>query len=205
MVCRSVFRCVLFIFKENKRKGPQKNKNRIFLNEQTERARSKHTRTFGTGQRADRPHGTPTERIVPVGVARGAGGADGQTARSQIHHFFCWRDQRATQPATENRKKTTTTSYQGPAADQLPMKPLHFCVVYAPTFLLLLGRGAARGLVAGLLGHGDGRDDASLAPQAALLLLLLQVLQDVLGPLVGARHRPRREGFLQKRAGGKRG
>lgn len=53
-----------------------------------------------------------------------------------------------------------------------------------PTFLLLLRRGAAGGLVAGLLGHGDGRDDAGLAAQPPLLLLLLEVLQDVLGPLV---------------------
>lgn len=65
-----------------------------------------------------------------------------------------------------------------------------------PTFLLLLGRRAAGGLVAGLLGHRDGGDDAGLAAQPPLLLLLLQVLQDVLGPLVGAGHRPRREGFL---------
>lgn len=73
-----------------------------------------------------------------------------------------------------------------------------------PTFLLLLGRRAAGGLVAGLLSHWDGRDDAGLAAQPPLLLLLLQVLQDVLGPLVGARHRPRREGFLAEKGKGKR-
>ena len=77
--------------------------------------------------------------------------------------------------------------------------------VVAPTFLLLLGRGAAGGLVAGLLGHGDGRDDAGLAAQAPLLLLLLEVLQDVLGALVGARHRPRREGFLSRGTAGEGG
>lgn len=70
-----------------------------------------------------------------------------------------------------------------------------FSITYAsvagsPTFFLLLRRGAARGLVAGLLSHGDGSDDAGLAAQTPLLFLLLQVLQDVLGPLVGARHRP---------------
>lgn len=65
------------------------------------------------------------------------------------------------------------------------------------TLLLLLGRRAARGLVAGLLSHRDGGDDAGLAAQASLLFLLLQVLEDVLGSLVGARHRPRREGFLE--------
>lgn len=87
----------------------------------------------------------------------------------------------------------------------IPIKRFsYFCVIsYArvpgsPTFFLLLGRRAARGLVAGLLSHGDGRDDAGLAAQAPLLFLLLQVLQDVLGPLVGARHRPRREGFLKR-------
>lgn len=68
-----------------------------------------------------------------------------------------------------------------------------------PTFLLLLRRRAARGLVAGLLSHGDGRDDAGLAAQTPLLLFLLQVLEDVLGSLVGARHRPRGEGFLKRR------
>lgn len=83
------------------------------------------------------------------------------------------------------------------------IKRLHFCILHvcvpgSPTFFLLLGRGAARGLVARLLGHGDGRDDAGLAAQTPLLFLLLQVLQDVLGPLVGARHRPRREGFLER-------
>lgn len=67
-----------------------------------------------------------------------------------------------------------------------------------PTFLLLLGRGAAGGLVTGLLSHRDGGDDAGLAAQPPLLLLLLQVLQDVLGALVGARHGPGREGFLQR-------
>lgn len=46
----------------------------------------------------------------------------------------------------------------------------------SPTFFLLLWRGATRGLVAGLLNHGDGRDDASLAAQPPLLLFLLQVL-----------------------------
>ena len=64
-------------------------------------------------------------------------------------------------------------------------------VAASPTFFLLLRRRAARGLVAGLLSHGDSCDDAGLATQTPLLLLLLQVLQDVLGPLVGARHRPR--------------
>lgn len=49
--------------------------------------------TFGAGHRSDRPHGAAAERVVPVGVAGGAGGADGQTARCQVHHFFCWRDQ----------------------------------------------------------------------------------------------------------------
>lgn len=58
------------------------------------------------------------------------------------------------------------------------------------TFFLLLRRGATRGLVAGLLNYGDGGDDASLAAQAPLLLLLLQVLEDMLGPLVGARYGP---------------
>ena len=72
-------------------------------------------------------------------------------------------------------------------------------VAASPTFFLLLRRRAARGLVAGLLSHGDSCDDAGLATQTPLLLLLLQVLQDVLGPLVGARHRPRREGFLEGR------
>lgn len=58
------------------------------------------------------------------------------------------------------------------------------CVPGSPTFFLLLGRGAARGLVAGLLSHRDGRDDAGLAAKAPFLFLLLQVLQDVLGSLV---------------------
>lgn len=75
---------------------------------------------------------------------------------------------------------------------------INACVPGCPTFFLLLRRGAARGLVAGLLSHGDGRDDAGLAAQTPLLFLLLQVLQDVLGSLVGARHCPRREGFLEK-------
>lgn len=59
-------------------------------------------------------------------------------------------------------------------------------MVGSPTFFLLLGRGAACGLIAGLLSHRDGRDDAGLAAQTPLLFLLLQVLQNVLGPLVGA-------------------
>lgn len=59
-------------------------------------------------------------------------------------------------------------------------------ILVAPTFLLLLRWRAARGLVAGLLSHGDGRDDARLAAQTALFLLLLQVLEDMLGSLVGA-------------------
>ena len=62
----------------------------------------------------------------------------------------------------------------------------YVCVAGSPTFFLLLRRRAARGLVAGLLSHRDGRDDAGLSTQTPLLLLLLQVLQDVLGPLVGA-------------------
>lgn len=74
-----------------------------------------------------------------------------------------------------------------------------------PTFFLLLGRRAAGGLVAGLLGEGNGGDDAGLPPQPPLLLLLLQVLQDVLRPLVRARHRPRRERLLQGEGGGSRG
>lgn len=73
----------------------------------------------------------------------------------------------------------------------------------SPTFFLLLRRGATSGLVAGLLDDGDGGDDASLAAQTPLLLLLLQVLEDVLGPLVGTRHGPRREGFLGKRERGR--
>lgn len=68
----------------------------------------------------------------------------------------------------------------------------------SPTFFLLLRRGATSGLVASLLNYGDGGDDASLAAQPPLLLLLLQVLEDVLGPLVRTRHGPRREGFLGK-------
>lgn len=75
----------------------------------------------------------------------------------------------------------------------------YVCVAGSPTFFLLLRRRAACGLVAGLLSHGNGRDDAGLATQTPLLLLLLQVLQDVLSPLVGARHRPRRKGFLEGR------
>lgn len=73
---------------------------------------------------------------------------------------------------------------------------LQHSMAVPPTFLLLLGRGAAGGFIAGLLGHGDGCDDAGLAPKTPLLLLLLQVLQDVLGTLVGARHGPRRERLL---------
>lgn len=71
------------------------------------------------------------------------------------------------------------------------------CVPGSPTFFLLLGRRAARGLIAGLLSHRDGRDDAGLAAQTPFLFFLLQVLQDVLGSLVGARHRPCRERFLE--------
>ena len=70
-------------------------------------------------------------------------------------------------------------------------------VVFLPTFLLLLWWGAAARLVAGLLSHRDGGDDAGLAAQTSLLLFLLQVPQDVLRPLVGSGHGPRREGLLQ--------
>lgn len=56
------------------------------------------------------------------------------------------------------------------------------------TFLLLLWRRTAGGLIAGLLRDGDGGDDAGLPAQTPLLLLLLQVLQDVLRPLVGPGH-----------------
>lgn len=52
-----------------------------------------HFSTFSTGQRADRPYRAPAERVVPVGVAGGAGWADRQTSWCQVHHFFCWRDQ----------------------------------------------------------------------------------------------------------------
>lgn len=118
--------------KKTKEKDPKKIKIEFFLNEQTERARSKHTRTFGAGQRADRPHGTPTERIVPVGVAGGAGGADGQTARSQVHHFFCWRDQRATQPATENREKNNNNKLSGPSRRPTPNETSPFLLGLRP-------------------------------------------------------------------------
>lgn len=56
----------------------------------------------------------------------------------------------------------------------------------SPTFFLLLRWGAARGLVASLLDYGDGGDDAGLTAQPPLLLLLLQVFENVLSPLVGA-------------------
>lgn len=49
--------------------------------------------TLYAGQRAHRPDGTTAERVVPVGVAGSAGGADRQAARCQVHHFFCWQDQ----------------------------------------------------------------------------------------------------------------
>lgn len=137
--------------------------------------------TLGTGERADGPNGAPTERVVPVGVTGGAGGTDGQTARCQVHHFFCWQDQR--------RDTQKNNEPLGPENLQRP-NILYVVAWCGPTFFLLLGRRAAGGLVARLLSHRDGRDEAGLAAQTTLLLLLLQVLQDVFSPLVGARHRP---------------
>lgn len=102
--------------------------------------------------------------------------------------------------STDTRKTTCCQGTEVSAASQfLCIRVWYILVSHGnPTFFLLLRRRAARGLVAGLLSHRDGRDDAGLAAQTPLLLLLLQVLQDVLGPLVGARHCPRREGFLER-------
>lgn len=88
VVSRSVFCCVLFVCKETQKKQLQKS-----LTSRASNVRFFFFPTFCAGHGADGPHGAAAERIVPVGVAGGAGRADGQTARCQVHHFFCWRDQ----------------------------------------------------------------------------------------------------------------
>lgn len=64
------------------------------------------------------------------------------------------------------------------------------------TFFFLLRAGCTGGLVARLLGDGDGSDKACFPAQAFLLLLLLQVLQDVLSSLMGTWHSSGRKWLL---------
>lgn len=72
--------------------------------------------TLGAGQRAHGPDGAAAERIVPVGVAGGAGGADGQAARCQVHHFFCWQDQRE-ETDVKGSRSTTPRTHRNTNAD----------------------------------------------------------------------------------------